>query len=414
MTKRLSARALFYAILVSILVALMTSAMLLGSYQQHQLMGRYASEERLIDNCQSGMALMMSTGVEVVAPQWLELFGNGRDSVWVQQAPWGLLDVLAVKSWRHGGGYADSVVQTALVGKAPPKYALQLAESTKPLQLYGKTRLVGDAYLPRAGVERGYANIGQGTPYEGDQLVYGERRPVQPQSLSALQTRFATLDSLLQAPATVLLESDSLIQPFHQPTAVLQADWFQTEGLVLKGHVLVIASERIEVQAASILEDVVLMAPYIRIESGFRGTVQAFAWDSLVVEPQVELAFPSVLSLLPRVPEGLQGPHLTIGPESQITGSIVVPRFQYTPQASRVILPPNAQVIGQVWVTGIFDHQGTVWGSVACQEFLLKTPKGLYPNCLLDAIIDRSKLPEVYLGPSVLSEATSKQVLKYL
>lgn len=411
MTKTLPARALFYAILVSILVALMTSTMLLGSYQQHRLLGFYDLDERLIDNCKSGMALMLGSQVESVEPQWLDLFGKGQDSVWVRQTPWGILDVIAVKSWQHGAGYADSVVQMALVGKAPPSYALQLAEGIKALQLYGKTRLVGDVYLPRGGVQRGTDYVGM--PYQGDVLVEGRRHPAQPVSLHTLQKRFETLEALLETPANVFLESDSLIQPFHQAMAVLQPDNFQTEGLVLKGHVLVVARQAIEVSAASILEDVVLMAPVIRIASGFQGSLQAFAWDSLVVESQVNLTFPSVLSLLPRPPKGVRGPQVVIGPESQVTGTIVIPRFQYSPQKSSVRLAPTALVVGQVLVTGIFEHQGTVWGSVACDEFLLKMPKGFYPNVLLDATIDRTQLPEAYLAPSVLGVGIGKRVLKY-
>ncbi len=414
MTKSLPARALFYAILVSILVALMTSAMLWGSYQQHQLMGRQTLETRLLHNSASGMALLLNSRAATIAPQWLDLFGQGQDSVLVQQAPWGLLDVATVKSRRRAGGYADSVVQTALLGRSAPDYALRLAEGTKALQLYGQTRLVGDAYLPRAGIERGYANIGQGTPYQGDRLVYGVRHLTQPQGFQALQPRFDSLEAYLQRPATLLLESDSVVQPFHQPTAVLQVDDFQTQGLVLKGHVLIVARTAIEVSAASVLEDVVLMAPAIRVQAGFRGSLQAFAWDSLVVEPQVDLTFPSVLSLLPRRVEGPRGPYLQMASESQLMGTILAPRFGYSPQKTVVQLAMDAQVVGQVWVTGILEHQGRVWGSVVCDEFLLKTPKGLYPNCLLDAVIDRSKLPDAYLAPSLLSTATSKQVLKYL
>lgn len=411
MIKSLPARALFYAILVSFLVALMISTMLLGSYQQHQLLGLYDLEERLMDNCKSGMALMLGSQMGSVEPQWLDLFGKGQDSVWVRQTPWGILDVIVVKSWQDRGGYADSMVQTALVGKVPSSYALQLAEGIKALQLYGKTRLVGDVYLPRGGVQRGTEHIG--TPYQGQQLIEGHQHPAQSVNLQNLQTRFETLEALLEVPVTVWLEQDSLIQPFHQPMAVLQVDNFQTQGLVLKGHVLIVANNAIEVSRASVLEDVVLMAPTIRIASGFQGNLQAFAWDSLVVEPQVNLTFPSVLSLLPRVPKGVSGPYVTIGSESQVTGTIIVPRFQYSPQKSSVRLAPRAQITGQVLVTGIFEHQGTVWGSVTCDEFLLKTPKGIYPNVLLDATIDRTQLPNAYLAPSVLGIGTDKSVLKY-
>jgi hypothetical protein len=414
MNKVLPARALFYAVIVSVFVAMISGAMLLSSYHQHMLVGYYQTQERLIDNCQSGIELVLGAKSTVIPQLNIDLFQQEKDSVRLEQKAWGLLEVATIKSWSGQGMYQDSIVKTFLVGKEAPNYALSLSEGTSPLYVCGTTRVIGDAFLPREGVERGAFNVVQGNPYTGDKLIYGKTEIVKPTDRSIYKERFEELKALQELSANISLEQDSILQPFNQPTLILKGGRFNTASLVLKGNVVVIASERIEVSANSILEDVLLVAPEIIIQSGFQGTLQAFAWDSLVVETGVFLDFPSVLSLLPYEERTTFSPEIVLQEGAEVIGTLMVPSFRYNAYKSKVTIEPTAKITGQVWVNGVLQHKGIVYGSVLCDEFLLQTPAGVYENYLLDAIIDRTLLPKHYLTPSILGETDYKQVLKYL
>lgn len=414
MNSQLPARALFYAVIVSVFVAMLSAAILLSSYHQHLLLGYYQNQERLMDNCQSGVELLLGTSAPLIPAMTLDLFQKHRDSVRLEQKAWGLLDVGMVKSWSGAGMYEDSVVTTFLLGKTTPNYALSLSEGTAPLYVCGNTRIVGKAFLPTEGVERGYFHVVQGKPYTGEKLIYGKKEIVRPTDMAVLKERFEDLEALKYKNATINLEADSVVQAFNQPTLILGGDNFDTQNLTLKGNVMVIANNRIDVSPHSILEDVILLAPEIRIQSGFQGSLQAFAWDSLLVETGVFLDVPSVLSLLPYSNKTTFSPELIVEEGVEMFGTILVPSFQYNSYKSKVTIAPMTTITGQVWVNGVLQHKGTVYGSVFCDEFLLKTPAGVYENYLLDAVIDRTLLPTYYLTPSVLGEQENKHILKYL
>lgn len=415
MTRGLPAKALFYAVIVSILVALVCAAILLGSYHQHQLLGRYRLQERLLDNCHSGMALLLSSTSSEVPQLVLDLYGEHQDSVSLEVRPWGLLDLAQVESWSGQGQYRAYCSKACLLGAlVPSDYALKLAESTHGLHLYGDTRLVGNAYLPDEGIERGYANLGIGGSYTGDQLIEGTWNLAKPLDKTKLEARFDYLNDLKVLPLNGSLAQDSLVQPFHLPTLVIGEEAMSTAGLVMKGNIVVVASDYIEIAANSRLEDVLLLAPRVVIRSGFQGAIQVFAWDSLLVEPNVVLEFPSALSLLPQVPEAAFSPKLTLAEEVELWGTILVPTFRYHKYPPLVHVQAGTFITGQVWVNGRFQHRGTVHGTVVCDEFWLETPASVYKNYLLDAVINRPALPDAYLTPSVLGKEGEKRVLKYL
>lgn len=414
MNKRLPARALFYAVIVSVFVAMISGAMLLSSYHQHMLMGYYQTQERLMDNCQSGVELILGAKATGIPQVRVDLFQQEKDSVRLEQKAWGLLDVATVKSWSGQGIYQDSIIKTFLLGKETPDYALSLSEGTSPLYVCGNTQIVGTAFLPTEGVERGYFHVVQGKPYTGEKLIYGKKEIVKPTDMNIYKERFDDLNALQDLNGNISLEQDSILQPFNQPTLILKGGRFNTANLVLKGNVIVVASERIEVAANTFLEDVLLVAPEIIIQSGFQGSLQAFAWDSLVVESGVFLDFPSVLCLLPYEERTNFSPEIILQEGAEMIGTLMVPSFRYNTYKSKVTIGATAKITGQVWVNGVLQHKGIVYGSVLCTEFLLQTPAGVYENYLLDAIIDRTLLPKTYLTPSLLGTKDYKQVLKYL
>lgn len=408
---KLEARALFYAIMVAFFVAVISGIMLLNSYHQHVLFNHYTTQQKLLHNCESGVQLLLGAGKEQIPSTVLDLYEKGTDSVRIIQQPWGLLDVAFVESWSSQGIFNDTIRRSFFIGKKPPAYALTLSEGTDALALCGHTQLVGDIFVPREGVERGFIN---GKPYQGNKLVDGKISITKSIDNSYLKPRFEQLMALQKRAATETIERDTIEHSFGKPTLVLRAPTFYTAGLSLKGNIIIIADSLLTIAANSILDDVIVMGTTIRIEQGFQGTVQAFARDSLIVENDVVLAYPSMLSLLPTLTTEDFAPWIELQDGCVQTGAIVVPMFKYREQQPKVHLHPKATVEGQVWVNGLFQHDGTVYGSVFCESFLLKTAAAVYENYLLDAIINRKALSPYYLAPPILGKPSKRGILKLL
>ena len=70
------------------------------------------------------------------------------------------------------------------------------------------------------------------------------------------------------------------------------------ENLSLHGHLLIVSKRSITVKASAKLQDVILIAPEITIESNTIGTFQAMASKKIIVESNVQLAYPSALVVL--------------------------------------------------------------------------------------------------------------------
>jgi len=81
---------------------------------------------------------------------------------------------------------------------------------------------------------------------------------------------------------------------------------------------------------------------------------------------------------------------------------------------TRVSIEKGARVEGQIYVDGFADIQGELWGTVWCQKFLLKTASSVYENHLLDAVIDRTKLSEHYVGSAIITSGKKKKTIKWL
>lgn len=408
---KVKARALFYAVIVSVFVAIISSALLLSSYHQHLLMGHYSNQKRLLHNCESGVQLLLGAQRTQIPSTVIDLYNNGTDSIRVAQQPWGLLEVAFVESWVLNTVLPDTVKRSFFIGTSAPDYALKLSEGTDALALCGNTKIVGDVFVPKEGVERGFIH---GKPFQGERLVDGKINIIKNTSNTFLKERFDQLAALEQNAVASPLESDSLTQSFGKPTKVLRSRNFNTAGLFLKGNVLIIADSLLTIAANSQLEDVILIGKTVQIESGFQGAIQVFAKDHLVVESDGLLDYPSVLSLLPKAKSMDFSPHIELQDGCNQTGAIVVPMFQYNEHQPIVHIHPKAIVNGQVWVNGLLQLDGSIYGSIFCDAFLLKTAAAVYENYLLDAVIDRSGLSPYYLAPPLLGNGNKRGILKFL
>ena len=152
MRRKLKARAMLYAILISLLIAMIAGALIALSFSQRTLQERALWRERLIRNADSGLQLLL--GLDNLPSKAVDLYGKKQDSVLLSKKAWGLFEVASSQSF-HG---KDSISTSAMIGLKPygkHQSALYLADGNTPLALCGETEIRGKAFLPRAGVKRG-------------------------------------------------------------------------------------------------------------------------------------------------------------------------------------------------------------------------------------------------------------------
>lgn len=426
-SKHLHGGALLFALLLAILIGVTTGALLLLLQYHRQYAAELLRQERLQQNLASGISLLLTNETTSDSDTTrMSLFDGVQDSVMLIQKPWGVFDVGIACAFEQN----DSLQRAFLIGRVPEddeRYALYLADEYRPLSISGDTRIRGNAYLPEAGIRKAYI---ENRAYTSEDVIYDGKilhsTPTLPQSNAAIITRLLPYlqpsdSSSWQQDAKDWLSEyakDLISAPFAGPSLLLQAqDSIAVDGQVVRGQVLLVSNKSITVTASATLDNVLLFAPSIRFEEGFRGRVQAFARDSLLVGSDCEFRYPSALGLV-NIPEDSIvyefQPFIRIDGASVVNGLV----FSYYPGSEELLamigIAPDATVNGQVYADGLLELQGAVFGMTACRRFTLQTPSSLYENFVLDGVMDYTRLSPHYGGSPLLNAGRLGNILNWL
>jgi len=408
----LKASSLFYAIVISLIIALISSSLILFAYFNKQQFQRYLQYEKVIRNVDSGMNLLLGDDEAVPLNTELEvdLFQAGSDMVFLKRRSWGAFEVAVSKATFKGYTH-KRVAQIGSNLFQDKEVALYLADQNKALSLCGNTEIKGTAYLPRAGVKRAYI---EGQSFVGNQLIEGEVREsdktVPDINMGMIDVNAAYLEGSYNAEDSVVnfakaQDMDRLHRSFSQPTVLFFSEGpIDLGGQSYHGNIVFVSSASVYLSRNSDLKDVLIYAPEVIVEDGFSGTVQAFAGQVMNVGKNCRFEYPSVLGLINTYPE--EGVALHLGEGSELSGVL----FAYQKQSSRKLqlqltIEKDALIRGQVYSSATVELKGAIHGSLACQRFMLRTPSSVYENHLLNAVIDPSLLSAHFVGINLLSHS---------
>lgn len=412
----LKAGALYYAVAVSLLIGLVSASLIMLAYQQRIQSGQLMIYDRLINNAHSGLQLMLiEPRGNGSSPVEISLFDNGDDSVATWQAQWGAFNCHFAKAHSGQFHHTKAAIAGGSTGKLPTIY---LADMGRPLSLSGKTLIKGDAMLPAAGAKRAYI---EGKSFVGTKLVDGtigtseKQLPPLVDKLGGISKAMTASQFTIVAVADGGAVKDSFFVSFIDTARLLAHNGpITVQGNAwLKGKIVVRSPISITVNSGAGLEDVILQAPVIIIESGFKGTLQAIATDSIVVASNADLKYPSALIL--ETEAGKSTPsYIKLESNSKVSGLILVSQPSAKTPGASVYIATDALMEGVVYVGGKVSLQGKIAGSLYCREFYLRTPSSVYENYLLDGVIDKAALHPLWQQPILLKDQTVEGYIKWL
>lgn len=409
---KLRASAITYSLVVTLLVSMLLAGLvLLHTYTRVAVDTSYY-QEIAQDNLESGRNLVLFGNGDRFG-EWREpLFGTGLDSFAITCRPWGLYGLMYAEGMH--GPWRES--ETVLFGIRPEDEfaaSLFLRDRNRPLTLAGETHLEGPLYVPESGIRRGY--VGR-DGYKGVDLYKGQKFNSSGKEVKAfyddLSDTQAYLASVWESRWGQSGIADSLSAPWSGEPLEVRASRPIVIQQRVRGQVIFLAPE-IYVAADAQIEGALLFARYIRVQQGFRGSLQAFATDTLVVEEDVQLRYPS--TLLVSNPDGMG--NLLIDKGSTLEGMFINdPAFLGGKQdnGGYSLIHADASVTGTVYVPSNLDVQGTITGSAITGNFILRTPSAVYENHLYNCTISREDLHPRY-GMGLLQAAPENYViLRYL
>ena len=180
---------------------------------------------------------------------------------------------------------------------------------------------------------------------------------------------------------------------------------------IIKGNFILRSEDSIRVKKSAILEDVILIAPKITFEEGFKGTVQAFAAKGIELEEKVILNYPSVLCVYN---ESTDEAKIKIKKECQLTGAVVLfGNSNVDIDKNTIEIDENGLLLGNLYCSGKLMLKSNVYGSVYTNRFFLKTASSSYENMISDIEINVDKLPAYFISISLFNtQKTTYGVIK--
>jgi hypothetical protein len=412
----LRAFALYVALMISVVVALICGSLLTLYYLNDKEYYLVETDRRLRNNVESAFNWVceneLKEGVVVK-----DLFSENRDSVKITTRDWGFLNLISCKAFSGSRSKTKSALMGPLM-HSKVEYALYMGNSNKPLSLCGEVKLMGDCYVPDAGVKRAYI---EGQNFMGDKLINGEEKK-SASSLPEINKEFVTNiltylkgehhleDSVLAYSA----DSAKVINFLGEKVLLLRSSLpIVLSNVQYKGKVIVQSSQWIRVKKDAQLEDVLLFAPAIFVDDDFKGSAQFIASDSLVVGEDCKFLYPSVLALVNDAQDD-KSAVLTIGEGTEIKGAVISYKEKQSVRSRNfVALAKETEVYGLVYSNGFLELKGEVFGSVVCQSFILRTASSVYENHLLNTTIDITKLPKNYVGVNWLKKENHFDIIKF-
>jgi len=321
---------------------------------------------------------------------------NNTSEIISSHSYWGGFEKLK-SSISHGN---DSIERIALVGaiKSKENIALYLEDHNNSLVLVGDTKIQGKAIIPSKGVVAGSIS---GEYYTNDQLIYGSIAYSQ-NTLPQLETGYSEyvrliLNSAIGENQEVTGLSDNLTNSFVENEKVIYSRDALSIFEKITGYVRVQSDKEILVELTASLHDAMLVAPIVRIKSGFKGNIHVMASDSIIVEQNVQLVYPS--SLVIHTNSNIENPAIVIEDNSSISGVITFLQDNIPVRPTlNINISEKAEITGDIYCQGYLELSGVIRGSVYTHKFLTRASGNQYINHILGGKILPKTLNENYVG----------------
>lgn len=399
------AGSLYFALFISFIVTVILGSLIMYASYSNRYTDVQVIRDQVRSNADAGITLALYDTALFFEKDIIELdLYNEEDSIdniIVSRSIWGIYRIFM--SSAHWKSYKVDLIALAGADLSDSEpIALYMADKERYLSLSGNTRLTGNCHLPKVGVKTAYI---EGQNYTGDKLVYGEIKtsntnlPDLPSDI--INTNLAYFRDTIPLgdiliPIEEIMGMDSVNRSFSKSTLVISsAESITLDGIHLSGNVRIISSTAIYVSAQTSAESIILYAPSIYFEDGFRGSLQAFAQDSLVAGSNCEFRYPSGLCL---INENINGIFLELGEHTQLTGSVILSQENRASNEPYLKMGDDSRIHGQVYCPGKVEIKGSIEGSLFCHGFMLRNTSGLFENHLLNVVIDGSALSEFYAG----------------
>ncbi|WP_442267065.1 hypothetical protein ACSIGC_05030 [Tenacibaculum sp. ZS6-P6] len=412
LNKKVKAGALQYVLVIAIIIFIILFAFIQLVSLQQKLSVKKSLYQKAILQADNGFRYLSIKNIKENTVEKVKFSENEQEEVVIEQKYWGIFDRVIVTSKVN----KEIIKKVALLGnEVKNRKAIYLVDNNTSLVLVGNSKIVGTSYLSHRGVKSG--NIA-GHSFYGTSLIQGETRRSSTnlpknERLKKISERFFINKEI--EPNLELNSELKIVQSFYNETLYYRDyQTIQLEEISLKGNIVITSDTKIIVKKTAVLEDVILIAPEIEIQSGFKGNVQAFSTKRIHIEESVKLKYPSALIMTYKNQKIENEDGIFIDTKSDVKGVIVFLKSDLKEKSfwPQIKIKDKVQIIGEIYCEGNIELLGNVTGEVYTDNFVALQSGSKYINHIYNGNINTNNLVDQYVGLGV--QTKEKSIAKWL
>jgi hypothetical protein len=408
--------ALYYAIFISFIVFLFCGFIITATFLRRTIFQHREIIKQIENNVGNIIVAKVYGNIDLRAyPKYLEgTYSVDHDTAsLVEVSHWGAYNLIKA-SFSFNKDTVSKAVLAGFSHKGDSLIALYLTEKDNYLTFSGTSSIKGSCYLPKLGYKNSLSVFSKNQkPIEGS-VKRSEKSLPSINQYFAQQTYLSLLKNTIGLKNTfdcsVLQNKDSLYNSFcnNKVLNIVNTDNDLYLSRTIEGNIRLISSKPVHIQNTAHLNHLLIYAPVITVEKGFKGAVQLFATDSIHVESNCRLTFPSFAAIVPDSSEVYdRNRFLIMDASSSIEGGIlVIPPGKE--KDSQLLLYDKTLVIGLIYCSGSMQLQGKVKGSVYASFLYNESTSGSIGNMLYNGVIDSKNIPENFIFPLLINGSQQK------
>lgn len=390
-----------------IVVSIILSSLVLGSFFNKQIRNKLV----LICNLSDDLNYSINFALSQPEVYYDSLNLNGPSYINIKKSPWGVYNTISVKGCYKGLLKSKTVLTSQIVSrKELPVLIVKNARNV--VSITGKTDIIGNIFTPKGYLERAYI---ENKTYINKKISNGKvfkSSSYKPNFDAKLfENRFNNLYKNSNNESTIsrFPNSDSLNVSFYDETETIYSNKeIILNNIAITGNIIIKSDSLVVIRNSCKIQNAIILAPIITVESGFKGSVQLIASDSIVLDKNVELTFPSSIVLYQ---SKIRTPSITLNNNCKVYGSI----YAYMPNNSNsnslIIVNPNTEIIGSIYSNSIVDFRGIMNGVLICNKVVASTKSSFYEDVIIDAKFYNSVLPNFIITAFTVDNKDNEQIL---
>ncbi len=402
--KKIQSSTLLYTVLIAFVVFIILLSFIQISFISNRFLDREILKDHLCENINSYIEVLKSRRdlSELNEP---ELFENTDDIVYLESENYGAYKIIKLTS----SNAKMSLTKTFLIGTSNEQdnYAIVMSEKNNEVTLSGKTIIKGNCKLPKLGVKQGIVN---GMSFIGKHLIDGNissSSRALPSYNKKLDFVWSELKQSSIIPYTNIENNEETIARFADKKQTFYSPDFISIGhQTISGYIVIISDKGINVKSDSKLQDVILLAPYIIIDKNVNGSFQIFASDSIILEENAMMTYPSFIGVFPRNNQGET--KIKIKQNSLIVGSVL------GTNKTKLFIGEEANIYGTVYNEGNTELRGHIFGSLITERFSLKLGLNERMDVILNGEVNSFERPDKLVNAFIFNDFNSIGIIKEL